>query len=59
MKRIPYILYWLLVGSLAILAVILYFYSSDAFLYTSLLMIAMILIKTYDQSIHDRPHLKK
>ncbi len=51
------ILYWLLVGSIAITSVMLYFYSSTAFLDSSLLLMALILLRSYDHSINDRPHI--
>lgn len=54
------ILYWLLIGTVAILSVMLYFYDSNMFLDTSLLLLAIILVRQYEESVDEdkKLHLK-
>jgi hypothetical protein len=58
MARILDIIYWLVVGSIAILSVLLYYYNSNLFLDSSLLLIAMILIREYEEQVNERKYFR-
>ncbi|WP_164507356.1 hypothetical protein [Companilactobacillus furfuricola] len=55
MTRVLEIVYWLIVGAIAITTVLLYYYSEKLFQDSSLLLLAILLVRQYETSLPKNP----